>query len=52
VGALGQELPQPRFRQRSGIRARDADRVEAVLARDLRELSLDLGRLDQKSRSA
>jgi len=33
VGAFGEEMPQPLGRLRDRIRRRDADGVEAVLAR-------------------
>jgi hypothetical protein len=33
VGAFGEEMPQPLGRLRDRIRPRDADGVEAVLAR-------------------
>jgi hypothetical protein len=50
--AFGEELREPCFCLGRGVRARDAASVEAMLARDLRQLFLELGRIGQKSRSA
>jgi hypothetical protein len=52
VGALGQEMLQPFQRLRDGVRPRDADDVEAVVARGLYERGLERYRIGQKSRSA
>jgi hypothetical protein len=52
VLAVGNEPRQPLARERDCVRPRDADGVEAVLARDLREGGLEGGGLVQKSRSA
>jgi hypothetical protein len=57
MGALGEELPQPRRRLRDRIGPRDSDQVEAELARGVRQRRLQRPRvvrrrIGQKSRSA
>ena len=52
MGALGQELLQPFRRLRDRVRPRDADGVEAVVARGAHERGFQRGRIAQKSRSA
>jgi hypothetical protein len=52
VRALGEELLEPPGRLRDGIRPRDPDHVEAVIAGGGGECSLERGGVVQKSRSA
>jgi hypothetical protein len=52
MGAFGQKMLQPFQRLRDRIGPRDADDVEAVLARGSRERGLERDRVVQKSRSA
>jgi hypothetical protein len=51
MGAFGQELVQPLRRLRDRIRPRDADHVEAMVARGLHERRLERCAIAQKSRS-
>jgi hypothetical protein len=46
------EGPQPRLRIGNGVRARDADRIEALRARRFDQRRFDGGRRSQKSRLA
>jgi hypothetical protein len=50
--AIGEELLKAGLRLGRRIRPGDAESLEAVLTRDVPELGLDLGGVDQKSRSA
>jgi hypothetical protein len=52
MGAFGEELAQPLRRLRDRIRPRDADRIEALVARSLDERGLERRAIVQKSRSA
>jgi hypothetical protein len=52
VRAVGEKLRQPISRERGGVRRRDADGIESVLARGAPERGLDLMWIGQKSRSA
>jgi hypothetical protein len=52
MSALGEKALQPLQRLRDRIGPRDADDVEAVLARGSRERGLERARVVQKSRSA
>jgi hypothetical protein len=52
VGAFGEEMPQPLGRLRNRVRPRDADGIEANLARGARERCFERRRIVQKSRSA
>jgi hypothetical protein len=49
--ALGEELLEPRLRQRCGVGPRDANHVEAAGSRGFDQGCLDAGRIVQKSRS-
>jgi hypothetical protein len=50
VGAFGQELLEPRLRQRRGVGPRYANGVEAARAGGLDQRCLDAGGMAQKSR--
>jgi len=50
VGAVGQELLEPRLRQRRSVGPRNADGVEAACAGGLDQRCLDAGGIAQKSR--
>jgi hypothetical protein len=50
VGAFGQELLEPRLRQRRGVGPGDADCIEAARARGLDQRGFDAGWIAQKSR--
>jgi hypothetical protein len=52
MGSVAQELLEPRLRLRDRVRSRDRDRVEAVFARDPRQLLLEACLVAQKSRFA
>jgi hypothetical protein len=52
MGAFGEELAQPLRRLRDRVRPRDADRIEALVARGSRERRLERYGVVQKSRSA
>jgi hypothetical protein len=52
MGAFGEELAQPIRCLRDRVRPRDADRIEAMVARDLDERRLERYGVVQKSRSA
>ena len=52
VRAFGEELLEPRLGVRRGIGPRDADGVEAVLARGFDQRGFDGGGIVQKSRLA
>jgi hypothetical protein len=52
MAALRDKTLKPLFRFRNGIRRSDAQAIEAVFARGIRERALDRGRIGQKSRSA
>jgi hypothetical protein len=49
---VGEELRKPGLGVGDGIGARNSERRKAVLARYLRQRSLERGRIGQKSRSA
>jgi len=50
VGAFGQELIEPRFRQRRGVGPYDADGVEAARSGGLAQRGFDADGIAQKSR--
>jgi hypothetical protein len=50
--AVGKILGEPSRRLRRRVGPRDPDRIEAVLARGLRQRALERWRIVQKSRSA